>query len=336
MPTPQKGDWMRVSFSWIAVVLFAGTGVPALPGCALAQDLDSALVAVNELPEAPQPQIAVEAVEPQAPAGQSKTTAKPAPSATSAQAGAAQGSSSSQTGIQQSEKEKSQYEKAKEQIKEEEHQRVLGIIPYFNTTYRSDAVSMTPGQKMDLAFHSSVDPFTFAAGFMVAGYHEALDQNKGFGWGLEGYGKRSGAAYLDAVNGTMIGNGILPIIFHQDPRYFRLGYGPTRHRLFYAVATSYICKHDNTGKWEPNYSNVGGNIIAGAISNLYYPPSGSGVGQTFANGFIVTTEGTIGGVFQEFWPDVSRKLFHKDPTHGLDAKARAAYKAKKDAQQQQK
>ena len=37
---------------------------------------------------------------------------------------------------------------------------------------------------------------------------------------------------------------------------------------------------------------------------------------------IVTAEGAIGGVFQEFWPDISRKLFHRDPTHGLDQQLR--------------
>ena len=96
-----------------------------------------------------------------------------------------------------------------------------------------------------------------------------------------------------------------------------------------AIATSYICKHDNTGKWEPNYSNVGGNIIAGAISNLYYPSNTSGWGQTIDNGLIVTSEGTFGGVLQEFWPDISRKFFHKDPTHGLDAQMAAEDAAKK-------
>src|ERR1017187_7402865 len=225
--------------------------------------------------------------------------------------------------------EKSKHEKAEEQIKEQEKQRVVGILPSFNVSYRSDAVSMTAGQKMKLAFRSSIDPMTFAAGFVVAGYHEAMDDDKGFGWGLQGYGKRSGAAYLDAFDGTMIGNGILPSILHQDPRYFRLGHGATSHRLLYALATIVICKHDNTGKWEPNYSNVGGNIISGALSNYYYPASGSGVGQTFSNGMIVTAEGGIGSVFQEFWPDVSRKLFHRYPTHGLDAQARAADRTKK-------
>ncbi len=51
---------------------------------------------------------------------------------------------------------------------------------------------------------------------------------------------------------------------------------------------------------------------------------------------IVTTEGTFGGVLQEFWPDISRKLFHKDPTNGLDAQARAKDAAEKAEKQKQK
>ncbi len=222
-----------------------------------------------------------------------------------------------QPGVVQSSQIESQHQKAEEQIREQEKQRVLGVVPAFNTSYRSDAVSLTAGQKVRLAFRSATDPVTFGVAFVVAGYHEvANDLN--FGWGVKGYGQRAGAAYLDTFDGTMIGNGILPALLHQDPRYFRKGRGTTTHRLLYAAATSFICKHDNTGKWEPNYSNIGGNIIAGAISNLYYPGTDSGVGLTISNGMIVTAEGAFGAIFQEFWPDISRKLFHKDPTHGRD------------------
>lgn len=218
---------------------------------------------------------------------------------------------------------KSQHDKAEEQMREEEHQRVLGIVPAFGTSYRQDAVPLTGMQKIRLAFRSSVDPVTFATAFVVAGYHEANDDyGDGFGWGAEGYFKRAGAAYLDSFDGAMIGNGILPALLRQDPRYFRLGHGSPTRRLLYAAATTVVCKGDKSRKWQPNVSNVGGNIIAGALSNLYYPSQNSGWGQTIENGMIVTAEGTLGGIFQEFWPDISRKLFHKDPTHGLDAQAR--------------
>ena len=320
---------MRFGFCLLPATLAVGFCLLALPPAACAQEPASGLAAVQELPETPQPQFALAEAEPpeqQTPAGQSQSAPQPASSATPAQ-----GSSSSLPAAQQPDAQKTQREKADEQIKEQEKQRTVGILPAFNVSYRSDAVSMTAGQKMKLAFRSSTDPVAFAAAFVVAGYREALDDDPGFGWGAEGYGKRSGAAYLDAFDGGIIGNGILPSILHQDPRYFRLGHGTTTHRLLYALATNVICKHDNTHKWEPNYSNVGGNIIAGAISNLYYPSSESGIGETFSNGFVVTAEGGIGSVFQEFWPDISRKFLHRDPTHGLDAQARAADKANQQA-----
>jgi hypothetical protein len=325
---------------------FVFAGIFALAwfaGPAFAQQADAAVV-----PDAPLPQAEV-AMAAEAPTGQN--TQNP-PSQTSAGGNAQStqqatqqstqqatqqatqpatpqtGSSSSQAG--QPGNEETQHQKAEEQIRQEEKQRVLGIVPTFNTTYINNAVSMTAGEKMSLAFRSTIDPFAFGAAFLVAGYHEALDDDPGFGWGAEGYFKRSGAAYLDAFDGTMIGNGILPAVLHQDPRYFRLGHGSTTHRLLYSLATNVICKHDNTGKWEPNYSNVGGNIIAGAISNLYYPSQNSGWGQTITNGMIVTAEGGFGSIFQEFWPDISRKVLHRDPTHGLDAQA-----AEQDREQQQ-
>jgi hypothetical protein len=230
---------MRFGFCLLPATLAAGLCLLALPSAACAQEPASGPTAVHELPDTPQPQFALAEAEPpeqQTPAGQSQSAPQPASSATPAQ-----GSSSSLPAAQQPDAQKTQREKADEQIKEQEKQRTVGILPAFNVSYRSDAVSMTAGQKMKLAFRSSTDPVAFAAAFVVAGYREALDDDPGFGWGAEGYGKRSGAAYLDAFDGGIIGNGILPSILHQDPRYFRLGHGTTTHRLLYALATNVIC-----------------------------------------------------------------------------------------------
>jgi hypothetical protein len=306
---------MRLVSCLLPATLATGLVLLALPTPVFAQQPDSGLLAAaaEAPPDAPQPQFQVAAAEPPAPLDERQESSS-APAATTAPPAA-----------------QSQEEKAAQQIKEQEKQRVLGIVPSFNISYRSDAVSLTARQKLGLAFRSSVDPVAFASAFLVAGYHEADHDNIGFPWGIKGYGERSGAAYLDAFDGAMIGNGILPAILHQDPRYFRLGHGTTTHRLLYALMTNVMCKHDNTGKWEPNYSNVLGNIASGGLSNLYYPSSDSGIGQTFTNGFVVTAEGGFGSIFQEFWPDISRKFLHRDPTHGLDAEARAKDTAAKEA-----
>lgn len=296
----------------IVYLLAAGASAPA--GAQRNAPIPLEAVTVS-LPDAPQPQGEV-------------LTAGGAVGSSSQEA--AQASPSAQSAPPEA-RGKSQREAAEDQIKQQEHQRVLGIVPQFNTSYRSDAVSLTGPQKINLAFHSAVDPFTFAGAVLIAGYNEADDNDSGFGWGADGFGKRVGAAYLDSFDGTMLGNGIFPALLHQDPRYFRLGHGSASHRILYAAAATVMCRHDNSHRWEPNYSNIGGNLAAGAISNLYYPSEDSGIGQTFENGLVVTAEGAIGGMFQEFWPDISRKLFHKDPTNGQDALMRA-----QDAQKKQK
>jgi hypothetical protein len=290
-----------------------------------------------DIPDAPVPQIELALADPQsAPAQNTQTPATgtapaPAPSGASAQS-----SSSSQSSAQQPDTQETKHQKAEEEVKEQEHQRIAGIVPTFNVTYHSDAVSLTPAEKFRLEYHSATDPYTFSIAAIVAGIGEAEKSNSGFGWGPEGYGKRVAAAYADNVIGNTLGNAVLPSILHQDPRYYRLGHGTVHHRIFYAVATSFICKHDNTGKWEPNYSNILGNIIGGEISNLYYPDnSKSNFGQTIGNALTVTLEGTFGATLEEFWPDISRKYFHKDPTHGLDAQARAQDAAAEQKKQQE-
>ena len=53
------------------------------------------------------------------------------------------------------------------------------------------------------------------------------------------------------------------------------------------MSAPFVCKGDN-GKTQPNYSSMGGDLISGAISNLYYPKSDRGVALLF-EGFALTT-----------------------------------------------
>lgn len=189
-----------------------------------------------------------------------------------------------------------------DQLKREEKQRLLGIVPAFNSVEGGVAAPLTPGQKFDLWFHSAIDPFTFGVAGIDAGIEQAENSYPEYHQGFVGFAKRYGASYADSVDGNLWGNAILPVILHQDPRYFRLGHGSAKRRLGYALLSTVRCKSDK-GKWQPSYSNVGGNLIGGAISNLYYPASDRGVGLTLQRGFTVTAEGAIGSIAYEFYPD---------------------------------
>ncbi len=177
-------------------------------------------------------------------------------------------------------------EVAQEQIRDQEKQRVLGVIPNFYVSYVPDAAPLNTKQKFELAWKTAIDPVTFGLIGVVAGIQQAQNEFSDFGQGAQGYGKRYGAAYANFAAGTFIGGAILPSLLKQDPRYFYKGTGTKRSRFLYAVAASVICKGDN-GRWQPNYSNILGNLAAGGISNLYYPEKDrSGVKLTFENALI--------------------------------------------------
>lgn len=194
---------------------------------------------------------------------------------------------------------------AEEQIKEQEKQRVFGIVPNFYVSYIPDAAPLTSKQKFELAWKTTVDPVTFVLTGAVAGIQQANNVFSGYGQGAQGYGKRYGADYADTVTNIFIGSAILPSLLKQDPRYFYKGSGSARSRILYAIANSVICKGDN-GRWQPNYSNVLGSLAAGGISNLYFPAQDrNGAALTFENAAIEIGATAAANLLQEF---VIRKL----------------------------
>jgi hypothetical protein len=202
-------------------------------------------------------------------------------------------------------------EVAEQEIKVEEKQRVLAVIPNFYVSYIPSPVPLTPKQKFEIAWKTVMDPFTFAVVGATAGVEQAQNHFNGYGQGAQGYGKRYGASYADSVTGTFIGSAILPSLLKQDPRYFYKGSGRLGSRILYAMANSVICKGDNR-RWQPNYSGVLGSLAAGGVSNLYYPANDrDGPGLTFENAGIGIGGTAVANLFQEF---VVRKLTPKAPS----------------------
>jgi Carboxypeptidase regulatory-like domain len=201
-------------------------------------------------------------------------------------------------------------ELAQEQIKDQERQRILAIIPNFYVSYVPDAVPLSSKQKFQLAWKTMVDPVTFGVNGVIAGIQQSQNDFSGYGQGAQGYAKRYGALYADFATSTLIGNAILPSLLKQDPRYFYKGNGSVRSRLYYAIANAVICKGDN-GHWQANYSAILGSLAAGGISNLYYPESDRhGAALTFENTLIGIGATAGVNVLQEF---VLKKLTSNVP-----------------------
>jgi len=200
---------------------------------------------------------------------------------------------------------------AEEQVTDQEKQRVLGVFPNFYVSYVWNAAPMSAGQKFRLALRSSIDPVSIASSGVTAGVQQWRNDFSGYGQGMQGYAKRFGASYADGFLDTMLGGAILPSLLHQDPRYFYKGTGSISSRALYAIATVVICKGDN-GRWQPNYSNVLGNLASAGISNLYYPASDrNGAGLTIENSLIGTASSAASALVQEFLiKKISRGIPH--------------------------
>ena len=162
------------------------------------------------------------------------------------------------------------HELAAEQLKSEEKQRLLGVLPDFFVSYAPDAAPLTAAQKFQLGWKTIIDPVSLLGTGISAGIDEARNNHPEFGQGTEGYAKRFGAQYANRVSRVIIGRVVMQSIFHQDPRYFYKGTGSIRSRALYAIATAFVVKGDN-GNWQFDYSDVLGGMASHELSTLYYP-----------------------------------------------------------------
>jgi len=204
-------------------------------------------------------------------------------------------------------------EVATEEVKEQEHQRVLGFIPNFYVTYHPDAPPLTTKLKYKLAWRSSTDPVNIFGTAFFAGLQQAGNEYPEFGQGAQGYGKRYGTAYADVIASTFLSGAFFPSLLKQDPRYFYKGSGSMRSRIWRAVSNSVICKGDN-GQWQANYSNIAGSFAGAAISSTYYPTTNQ-ASVVLSNGFIRMGESSLAGVMQEF---VVRKFVRQSKRQAMD------------------
>lgn len=193
-----------------------------------------------------------------------------------------------------------QEELAEVQIKEQEKQRVFGVIPNFYVTYESNPAPLTAKQKFELAWKSASDPITLIGVGFLAGLDQAGDRWSEYGQGAQGYAKRYGASYANVFSATFIGGAVMPSILKQDPRYFYKGSGSKRSRILHAAANSVVCKGDN-GNWQPNYSNVIGSFAGAGLQYLYIPANDRrGSGFVVSSALIRLGETSLAGVLQEF------------------------------------
>ena len=190
--------------------------------------------------------------------------------------------------------------------------RIYGVLSNYRTAgamavYRP----ITTREKFKIAEGDSFswNIFLLSAGFAAMAQLE--NTNPSFHQGVKGYAHYYWTAMVDQALGNYLTEAIFPSLLHQDPRYFRLGEGSAGRRIGWAVKQIFWTRKDNGG-YEFNYSEIGGNALATAISNAYYPDSRT-VGDNLQKWGTQVGTDLISNILKEYWPDVKRKMRHRKP-----------------------
>jgi hypothetical protein len=190
--------------------------------------------------------------------------------------------------------------------------RMFGIVPNFAAVSANEQLPpLSTREKFSLAAHDSVlDYSSYTWTGILAAQAMALNSDPELGSGIVGYGRYYWRTFTDGVSGTFFTEAIVPAITHEDPRYYTMGRGGFLHRTGYAISRAFVTKTDSGGT-SFNFSEVVGNGLEAGLSNAYYPPQERGLSQTTVNWGTQMESAVLNHIFQEFWPDIRRKLLRQ-------------------------
>jgi len=206
-------------------------------------------------------------------------------------------------------------------------QRADAIHPSFHPTRTSapskwDAVvdpgeqipPLTSRDKMLYWIQADTHLVSWYPTLLSAGWEQLIDGHPKYGSDSAAFGERLGATVLRENSARFFSNSLLPVVTHEDPRYYRKAYGPIKARGVYAAERVFVSRRDD-GSSGFNASLVLGNLAASALTPTYYPAPSANA-RVVVTSWLLSFLGSAGGnLFQEFWPDGRDALFHRHRVH---------------------
>jgi hypothetical protein len=166
---------------------------------------------------------------------------------------------------------------------------------------------LTPKQKAWLATRDVIDPFNALTIMANSAIYVGANSHSGYGPGMRGFARNVGVSYSQDVTFEFFDTFLIPSIVHQDPHYHRLPKASLKRRIAHAIYEVEWTQGDD-GRGMPNYGNLGGYAIAGAISNLYVPGQQTNLSASVSRYAIGLGTAPIDNFITEFLPDVARHI----------------------------
>jgi hypothetical protein len=178
------------------------------------------------------------------------------------------------------------------------------IYPYQRFLTSNIVIPMTWQQKGYLALHDLADPVNFGTILGISAITVGADSHSAYGPGLKGFGKSVGVSYLQDATGQFFGAFAIPVIAHQDPRYFRMPHARFTKRLVYSFSRTVVSRSDS-GQSIPNYATLLNYPIGAELANFYVPgihPDGPSTVKRIFTGYALDP---VNSLINEFLPDVA-------------------------------
>jgi hypothetical protein len=205
--------------------------------------------------------------------------------------------------------------------------RLFYTLPNFLTLENGGKLPpLSAKEKFKVVALGTFDPVQYPWWGLLSAISQAENSEPAYGQGWAGYGKRYGTTAGDSTVENFMVGAVFPSILHQDPRFYQSSEGGFEHRMWYAITRIFVTRGDSGNK-QFNFSEVFGSAFAAAVSTYSYHPGSTfvstptnphmfiGSDRTLSNTTSVwgTQIGldTVTLAVKEFWPDVHRKLSHK-------------------------
>ncbi|MGA2430752.1 MAG: hypothetical protein ABSH13_19810 [Candidatus Acidiferrum sp.] len=190
--------------------------------------------------------------------------------------------------------------------------RMFGMIPDFESANNTAASQqpLTVRQKYILAVHNSFDFSAYVGDAFQSAIQQVTNGQPHYGRGWSAYGERLAASEADQTSSSMLIYGVLPSVWHEDPRYFRQGSGSALSRIWYAVSRTFITRRDD-GTNGFNKSQTVGQLVSCGISTSYYPAQDRSVGRVFLNWGVNLGYNSGYNVLTEYYTDMLNGIFHR-------------------------
>jgi len=183
-----------------------------------------------------------------------------------------------------------------------EADRLFGVLPNYTTIDGRSAAQLTTRESFRLASLGTFDPVIYPfIGMTTLLGQESSDRS---------YRARYATAFADNSIGNFMTTAVMPSLMHQDSRYFRRGEGGVFSRLAYAASRSVVTR-TRDGRPAFNISEIGGNLAAAGLSNIYYSPADRTMSGTATRWGTQVMWDTVANEMKEFWPDIHARLRHK-------------------------